>query len=278
MKKIFVRGLLVVAGVFVAIQLIQPDRTNPPVNPDNRIESLVPVSPRVASLLRNACFDCHSNETSWPWYSYVAPVSWLVSRDVSVGRGHINFSEWGSYDSRAQIGRLGAIAEKVESGRMPLPNYITMHAEADLSPEERGAIVAWAETAREQLIEQARMEKSLNAPRPERANMQRRELRIELLYFGSCPNHHAAEELIMQVLKEEGLQLTVERVAVETPEAAARNRFPGSPTIRVNGKDIDPTGDDGHYTLRCRVYLHEDGLRGVPDGEMIRTALRNTSS
>jgi len=122
------------------------------------------------------------------------------------------------------------------------------------------------------------MEKSLSAPRPERTNMQRREPRIELLYFDSCQNHHDAEELLMQVLKEEGLQLTVQRVAVETPEEAARERFPGSPTIRVNGKDIDPKGDDGQFTLRCRVYWHEDGLRGVPDKEMIRTALRNASN
>ena len=163
MKRIFLRGLLVAAGLFVVIQLIQPDRTNPPIKPDIRIDVLVPVSPRVMTLLRNACFDCHSNETRWPWYSYVAPVSWLVSRDVSVGRENMNFSEWGSYDSRAQIGRLGAIAEEIEGGTMPLPIYITMHTEADLSNAERDSIVAWAETAREQLIERTRTD----APKPE---------------------------------------------------------------------------------------------------------------
>ncbi len=152
MKKIVLRGVLVAAGLFVLLQVFQPDRTNPPVDPAQQIEQHHPASPAVAGLLRKACFDCHSNDTRWPWYSYVAPVSWLVSRDVSVGRKHLNFSEWGSYEARRQVGRLGAIAEEVGSGAMPLPIYISMHSEADLSAEERDSLVAWAETSREYLI------------------------------------------------------------------------------------------------------------------------------
>ncbi len=155
MKKIAVRGLLVAAGLFAVMQFFQPNTSNPPVDLAQRIEEHVTASPAVAHLLRNACFDCHSNETRWPWYSHVSPVSWLVSRDVSAGRDNLNFSEWGSYKTRSQIGRLGAIAEEVETGAMPLPIYISMHDEADISAEERDSLVAWAETSREYLIQLA---------------------------------------------------------------------------------------------------------------------------
>ncbi|MGB2959872.1 MAG: heme-binding domain-containing protein [Bacteroidota bacterium] len=163
MKKIAVRVLLVGAAIFVVMQFFQPDRSNPPVDLAQRIEQHVTASPAVAHLLRNACFDCHSNETRWPWYSHVSPVSWLVSRDVSVGREHLNFSEWGSYKTRSQIGRLGAIAEEVEAGTMPLPIYISMHDEADLSAEERDSLAAWADTSREYLIQ---VEGRQNRPDP----------------------------------------------------------------------------------------------------------------
>ena len=158
MKKIVVRALLVGAGLFLVIQIFQPERNNLPVDPALRIEQHVPPSPAVAGLLRKACFDCHSNETRWPWYSYVAPVSWLVSGDVSNGRKNLNFSEWGSYETRSRIGRLGAIAEEVGAGTMPMPIYISMHPDADLSGGERDSLMAWAEAGRAKLIQLEREE------------------------------------------------------------------------------------------------------------------------
>jgi len=160
MRKLVLRVLLVAAGLLVLLQVFQPDRTNPPVDPAQQIEQHIPASPAVAGLLRKACFDCHSNETRWPWYSYVAPVSWLVSGDVSEGREHLNLSEWGSYEMRSQVGRLGAIAEEVQTGTMPLPIYISMHGEADLSAEERDSLVAWAQTSRDYLIHTTRKNNS----------------------------------------------------------------------------------------------------------------------
>ena len=98
--------------------------------------------------------------------------------------------------------------------------------------------------------------------------------RVELLYFDGCPNHHNAEELLREVLADENVQAPVIRVQVETPEDAVSQRFLGSPTIRLNGEDIDSAGDDGQYSLRCRVYRINGKLSGVPDKEMIRSALR----
>jgi hypothetical protein len=108
--------------------------------------------------------------------------------------------------------------------------------------------------------------------------MKSSEPRVELLYFDGCPNHHPTEELIREVLLEEGLQPQLVRVPVETPDAALRERFLGSPTIRINGKDIDPEGDDGQYALRCRVYLYNNRLSGAPDKEMVRRALRKSTA
>ncbi len=98
--------------------------------------------------------------------------------------------------------------------------------------------------------------------------------RIELLYFDGCPNHNVARTLLQEVLSEENVHVPITDVQVETPEAAVSQRFLGSPTVRLNGEDIDPAGDDGQYSLRCRVYRINGKLSGVPDKEMIRTALR----
>ncbi len=98
--------------------------------------------------------------------------------------------------------------------------------------------------------------------------------RVELLYFDGCPNHIVAEEVLKEVMAEENVQAPVIRVQVETPEDAVSQRFLGSPTIRFNGEDIDPAGDDGQYSLRCRVYRINGKLSGVPNKEMIRSALR----
>jgi len=155
MKKTGKRVALIGVVLLLLIQLVQPDRSNPPSSSAS-VQDVLPMSPRVDGLIRSACFDCHSNQTRWPWYSYVAPVSWLVSQDVSEGRRHINFSEWGSYERRRQIGRLGGIVDEVREGAMPLPSYVTMHAEAKLSEEDRDSLVAWADQMRGLLIGQDR--------------------------------------------------------------------------------------------------------------------------
>ena len=97
---------------------------------------------------------------------------------------------------------------------------------------------------------------------------------IELLYFDGCPNHHLARQLLQEVLREEGLQAPIIDVPVETPEAAVKQRFLGSPTIRINGDDIEPAADDEQYSLRCRVYRVNGKISGAPEKEMIRAALQ----
>jgi len=124
--------LVIVLG-FALIQLIPYGRshTNPPVVQEpswNR--------PETRFLAQRACFACHSNETYWPWYSNVAPVSWLVQRDVDEGRRHLNFSEWGA--GRHEVGEVG---ETIREGEMPPPYYVLIQSPAKLSVQERDALV-----------------------------------------------------------------------------------------------------------------------------------------
>ena len=95
------------------------------------------------AILRRACYDCHSHETHWPWYSRIAPISWWVVEHVDHGRGDLNFSEWPNFDFEAQQIEFLDIAEQVENGEMPLPNYLILHRDARLSDEDRRILLEW---------------------------------------------------------------------------------------------------------------------------------------
>ena len=121
--------------VLVAIQLVPVARTNPPV------EASVEAPPEVTAILRRACFDCHSNETVWPPQAYVAPVSWLVARDVKEGREELNFSRWGPGQAKRTAKELPVEVEKKD---MPPFLYSLAHPGAKLSDADRAALTAWA--------------------------------------------------------------------------------------------------------------------------------------
>jgi len=138
MNQSIKRALLVVVGIlvvgFVAIQLVPVNRTNPPVISEPNWDS-----PQTRELAQRACFDCHSNETTWPWYSYVAPMSWLVAHDVHEGRQTINFSEW--QNVRGEGRSAGEIAEVIRSGWMPPSSYLSLHPNARLTQAEQDALI-----------------------------------------------------------------------------------------------------------------------------------------
>ncbi len=126
------------AGIAVAIQLYPVDRSNPPVR------SAISVPAAVDSVLRAACYDCHSYETDWPWYSYIAPVSWFVANHVHEAREELNFSDWAALSQEDAAELLEEISEEVEEGEMPLRSYRVVHPAARLSAEQRAAISRWA--------------------------------------------------------------------------------------------------------------------------------------
>lgn len=109
--------------------------------------SALPAPPKVAALLRRACYDCHSNETRWPWYSRIAPLSWRIARDVERGRQELNFSAWGDYYAATRRRKLKWIGRAVENGTMPPFLYCVTHSGARLTREQRAAIVEWVERA-----------------------------------------------------------------------------------------------------------------------------------
>lgn len=134
---------VVLAGLFVGLQFVGPACTNPGTVEAMRLEALSPVPAPVATTLQRACYDCHSNETKWPWYSRIAPPAWLVIHDVDEGRGALNFSRWGEYNAFDCADILEDVCKKVKKGDMPLPPYLMMHSEARLSPLDVDALCAW---------------------------------------------------------------------------------------------------------------------------------------
>jgi hypothetical protein len=154
MKKVLKIGFFILLGIFVIIQLFPSGRQdNQPVIGQDLFE-VAEIPDEIGVLLKTACYDCHSQSVRYPWYSYVAPVSWLVARDVNIGRENLDFGKWGSLSKRDQIKVLGEISDEVEDGFMPMQIYITMHSEADLTEQQREKIVAWTESFAEAILEQ----------------------------------------------------------------------------------------------------------------------------
>jgi hypothetical protein len=137
-----VRIALVVLVLLLALaQLVPVRRDAPPVTAD------VGAPPPVDALLRRACYDCHSHETRWPWYAWVAPASWLVADDVHEGREHLDFSAWDTYPPGKRAKKLDRVADAVTKGWMPYWPYLIVHRDARLAPAEVDAIAAWARAA-----------------------------------------------------------------------------------------------------------------------------------
>lgn len=153
MKKILPRLLLVLGLAFIVIQFFGPAKTNPPVDETKTITAGAPVPTEIATVLHRACYDCHSNQTRWPWYSNVAPVSWFVIDHVIQARKELNFSEWAAYSQKRMKRKLEEIKDEVEEGAMPLPSYLPLHPDAKLSPEDVQALSAWAIAERERLAQ-----------------------------------------------------------------------------------------------------------------------------
>ena len=139
MNTVYKWAFRLVMVVLILIQFVPVDRSNPPVTGE------VAAPNPVMEVLRNSCYDCHSNETRWPWYSRVAPVSWRISEHVQKGRGALNFSEWQSLLPEDQGEAREEIWEKVERGVMPLSDYLRMHPEAVLTESQKDALRRWAE-------------------------------------------------------------------------------------------------------------------------------------
>ena len=145
MKKKIIYGLM---AIIVIIQFFRIDKVNPEFNiAEDFIEITTPPQ-EITATLKAACYDCHSNQTNYPWYSNVAPISWWVKNHIDEGRDELNFSKWGKYKAKKQDHKLEECIELVEEGEMPLNEYTWTHAEAKLTPEQKEQLMNWFKTTR----------------------------------------------------------------------------------------------------------------------------------
>jgi Haem-binding domain len=140
------QAALVFLAVFAAAQLVRPDRANPPTDASRTIQAHVGTASGLSSVLDRACGDCHSNSTVWPWYTHVAPLSWLMARAVAEGRRAVNFSEWSAYSPNEQRTLLAASCDDAASGRMP-GVWTRLRPETRLSSKDVDLICAAARQA-----------------------------------------------------------------------------------------------------------------------------------
>jgi len=141
------------AGVPVALllQLTNPAHVKPQVVPGHDVFAASAAPPEVVTLFHNACYDCHSSETEWPWYSYVAPVSWFVVGHINDARRALNFSEWPHDDPQRARKKWSHVSDELESGGMPLTSYTLMHAKARLDGPQRQQLIKWAKDEAQRL-------------------------------------------------------------------------------------------------------------------------------
>lgn len=159
-KRIAVVVLVLLAG----IQLIPVAKTNPAVDSGKTLLAGNGVPAEVSEILQRSCQDCHSNRTKWPWYSHVAPVSWVVANDVNGARRHMNLDEWGTYSVEKRQSKLTKICEELKSGDMPDTKYTLIHRGAKLTDQQRGTLCDWAEATRKGLLDAGRAEGGVKPP------------------------------------------------------------------------------------------------------------------
>lgn len=156
MKKI----LIVLLVAFILIQFFRIDRTNPPVNKGMDFLTIKKTPESTANLIRNGCYDCHSNETKYPWYTNFQPVGWLMQKHINDGRVHLNFSTFATYEPKRQAHKLMEAAELVQNGEMPLESYLLGHPEAKFTEEQKQEIITYFNSVENEI----RMMNDLPAP------------------------------------------------------------------------------------------------------------------
>ena len=144
--------LICLAVVFVLIEFVRIDKTNPPVDAEKTMEAAINVPPDIQQILARSCNDCHSNKTVYPWYSNVAPVSWWLRNHINEAKRELNMSEYATYAPKKQERKLKEVCEQVRSAEMPLPSYLIIHRESALSPSEIDAICAWTDAERKKFV------------------------------------------------------------------------------------------------------------------------------
>jgi len=138
--------LVSVVAALILIQFIRPGKNLGEPDPETDFIRVSQVPDTLASVFLNSCYDCHSNNTFYPWYSNLAPFSWYLNRHIEEGKAHLNFSSWGIMDKAQKITELDQICEEITNETMPLNSYLWIHHSSKLSEHDIQAICEWAES------------------------------------------------------------------------------------------------------------------------------------
>ena len=141
--KIVKKIVLVLLVAFVGIQFIPTERNQSDIVPVTDFMLVNKVPNNIKSKLQVSCYDCHSNNTNYPWYNKIQPVAWFLEDHINEGKAELNFSEWGSLSNRRKSSKLRSIIKQIESDKMPLESYKSIHKDAEFSEEEKTTIIQW---------------------------------------------------------------------------------------------------------------------------------------
>ena len=142
---------LAIGIIFIIIQFIQPAHNKSGQVLPNDFAKIYSAPSNVPSILQNACYDCHSNNTNYPWYSNIQPIAWIMARHISNGKEKLNFSSFGSNTTRKQISKLKEIVNQIKDGEMPITSYRLMHKNARLSQDEKTLLINWMQATADSL-------------------------------------------------------------------------------------------------------------------------------
>lgn len=139
---------IVLLSLLILFQFFRIDKTNKISVPEKDILNITHPAAEIASILKNSCYDCHSNQVTYPWYTNIAPVSWWIKHHINEGMQHLNFSEWGDYTSRKADHKLKECIEMIDEGEMPMTSYILMHGNAKLNEKQKATLIRWFNSLR----------------------------------------------------------------------------------------------------------------------------------
>jgi hypothetical protein len=142
----FAKKILLISGIlFITLQFIRPVHNKSWQVLTTDISNVATIPDTVLTMLKNACYDCHSNNTDYPWYSNIQPMGWLMAYHIKEAKNQLNLSEFGSYSQRRQLSKLDGIANSIKDNIMPLKSYKLMHKSAQLSTDERSLLINWTQ-------------------------------------------------------------------------------------------------------------------------------------
>jgi len=138
---------LAILGVLIISQFFRIDKTNPPVIESQDFLTVTKAPEQISMMIKNACYDCHSNETEYPWYTNITPVNFWIKGHIKGARENVNYSEWGTYSDKKKAHKIEETIEVIEEGRMPAKSFVLMHSEAKLSDQDFEVLISWLKQA-----------------------------------------------------------------------------------------------------------------------------------